>query len=378
MMDKTDSSSFEGERLEGRAEAQNRSLRDTCGEVAHVTPTADQSHLPGGMPGLRSAPDGQADNCTCEPTASTDTTARTAPPPELARVGGVVQGGGEGGKPLGISVHISRNAAGGRVTFYKNGIETCRAGKVQAAGHQRVKRGKVAGWSAHSRGRLRRVLLVHQAPPGWGQYNVTLTVPGPPLDAAEWRELVKGFWREIARCGYAAIWRIELQQRGQPHLHALVYTPKGSGYIHAAWWAAVEKLGPVEGIEREYGGQSVRVSASSRMQLPGAEKHAVSVAQDDGRDSWFRYLADHTSKAKQAQMGWVGRQWGIVGRKHILTQAAEAAVDLDPKEWSRFHRCLRRLTRSRKWRGSKGRSVWFSSPVTMKRLVEWARGDVPF
>ena len=68
------------------------------------------------------------------------------------------------------------------------------------------------------------------------------------------------------------------------------------------------------------------------------------VIKDTG--AFMRYVADHASKRKQAQMGWKGRQWGVIGRKNLVRREPRT---LSVEEWKRFLyvRVLRRLCRSR-------------------------------
>ena len=103
----------------------------------------------------------------------------------------------------------------------------------------------------------------------------------------------------------------------------------------------------------------------------------------------MRYLQDHASKAKQEQIPEnIGRHWGVVGRKHFIESAPIVDVSLTDNQYAKVIRAMQRLAtpsrpntgsvfgRSLSYsptRGRWGHSVWFSNPVTMARMCEWAK-----
>lgn len=281
--------------------------------------------------------------------------------------------------PLGISSHKpTKPPQGMTVTCYKHGIETFRPVVLTAPNKAgpASKRGEITKFSAKSRARLRQVLLKHDPPAGWKPHNITLTVPGPPLTPEAWRDLVGPFWLEVAKQGLASIWRVELTQKGQPHIHALLYGPADCHLaFRQAWWSAIDSLGACRHtVQCKKTSDTVDYSVRTRMNLPGAMGHAVDVQGDNGTSGWWRYLCDHESKKKQAQLGWQGRQWGVVGRKHLGIQEAQGEELTVPQTYL-FMRALRRLTRSRVYRGMVGRSVWYTDPVVAKKIIAWAKKE---
>lgn len=104
------------------------------------------------------------------------------------------------------------------------------------------KRGKIKGWSKDSRKRMREFLLIHQPVEGLKSYGITLTVPGPSLEPEHARRLWDHFGKNyLVRNGCGAVWRLEVQTRGQVHWHALmVGRPKIGGVrieeLVRAWW----------------------------------------------------------------------------------------------------------------------------------------------
>lgn len=309
------------------------------------------------------------------------------PEPLAASAGG---GPGKASFPLGISAHISPRSG---VVFYPKGIQTIARKQVmgQPAG-ARGDRGKVTGFSAHSRGRLRRVLMSWTPPDGWILGAGSFTLPGPVVEGDVWRKAFNSWKLFVAKIGACAIWRIELQTRKQPHAHVTVWGPTKEIIEKIFWYwpDCVRSLGPIKGDGLRVLGSDGRVyeasSVSHRMGLLGASDHALSWSWSrDDMAGWWRYLCDHSSKKKEAQLGWQGRQWGVIGRVHFK-KLRGIPVWLSDAEFSRVLRFLRRLSRpadpskrkywrNGKLRGKRGCSDWFSRPDVMRRAVEWAKSE---
>lgn len=278
-----------------------------------------------------------------------------------------------------------------RIRFYPDGVETF-AGDYVVAKRNQIggKRGAVTGWSKASRSRMRTFMLENEPPADWPSYGVTVTIPGPVVEPAE----AKRFWEHfshnyIQAKGWCMVWRVERQQRGQYHWHCIVSVPPDvrPGWITACAFDALEILGPCTGLyynSREK--QEIELTCGDRMAWPGAYKHAVEICEDT-TGAWKRYLQDHATKNKQEQLGAVGRQWGIVGRKHYARAMPLLDVTLSRKEHSRLMRMMRRMMTPRvkdpeapfgcklgyqSKRGKRGRSVWFSEPskqCAIQRMV---------
>lgn len=131
----------------------------------------------------------------------------------------------------------------------------------------------------------------------------------------------------------------------------------------------------------------------SRRSLPGAYYFSASATVDDGRGAWLRYLQDHATKSKREQVAeGFGRHWGVIGRKRFVRVLPDYVCKLDSVSYYRFLRAYQRLCTPqlkdgrvqgkqcrfgrrlgrRIRRGSMGRSVWYSNPETVRRLVDWA------
>ena len=129
---------------------------------------------------------------------------------------------------------------------------------------------------------------------------------------------------------------------------------------------------------------------------PGANLAAVKVEPMAGHGAgWLRYLQDHCTKAKQEQIArGFGKHWGVIGTDAFDDVQGES-VELDDQAHARFLRAFRRLCSplmrrddptgkhkarghwprklQRQQRATRGASVWFSSPDTIRRIADWAK-----
>ena len=261
-----------------------------------------------------------------------------------------------GRAPLGI-VRIS---ARGTVTDLQFSVVGCRVGGS--------KRGVVQGFTSASARRLRRYLVEWTGRDGWKCRGVTLTVPGPVVSDGEWRRVWQVYRNRLNRAGVAAIWRVELQRRLQPHVH-LVGWYQGQGWtvFEEAWHAVVRGMGPCE-----WKGEAL----PDRMAIAQASyRSCVSSTPLNRHDDfvWFRYLAAHASKGKQAQLGWHGRQWGVIGRS-LLWRDVWEGVELSDREMYRLIRCLKRLSGCKRASG-RGSQTWFVRRHSAMRACAWAASE---
>jgi hypothetical protein len=121
----------------------------------------------------------------------------------------------------------------------------------------------------------------------------------------------------------------------------------------------------------------------------GAEKRAADVQPFSSlMGAWKRYLQDHTTKAKQEQIGHdIGRHWGVIGRKKFMELIPEEYREMTWAQYSAFLRSYQRMItpyircdtaffgRRRGYaskRGRSGRCITFSRPETLSRLARWA------
>lgn len=276
----------------------------------------------------------------------------------------------------------------------------CRVGNPDGKG--RGERKPIMTFSPSSRRNLRRSLLCYGPPEGWSSCDVTFTIPGPVLPLLEAKKLWVDYCREVLDYGWMMVWRIEIQARGALHWHTLISMPfdgwqdfgaKTGLYddrldlcIKESWRLQLDRLGPVTGLTDA----GVRADCHSRRFWPGADEHDVTVApQRESSGTWLRYLSDHASKSKQAQIAvGIGRHWGWVGRKHRQPLEPDLVVAMTGRQYWAYLRAKQRLATPRMecskapfgrrlgyrvHRGQAGKSVWFGRCDTFARIIDWAR-----
>jgi hypothetical protein len=299
----------------------------------------------------------------------------------------------------------SRAARPAAVNIYPFGTITDRGNRpaflILKKGRERLtssRRSAITTFSRASAARLRRLLATTSGPDGATCYGVTLTVPGPVITPEECRRLWNAFRLRILRLNTVAIiWRIELQERQQAHFHCICWSTESINiayYMRQAWLDNLGILGPVEGPYGQtadgkkrkpfpYSEMSVSgwgrgwytdttARVEHRALWPGAELHAVKIGTVEQHDffAWWRYLAGHASKAKQAQLGWQGRQWGVV-HKALLQKPLPGIFTMNDRQMIRAIRVFRRLTRCR-FASGHGRQAWFLRPETTRKVCLWA------
>lgn len=196
-------------------------------------------------------------------------------------------------------------------------------------------RGEIVSFSKDSSKRL-RLALATQYIPSAALLGVTLTVP--------WRKQFDGYLDYYRECfnrfatsfrrdlpNSGAIFRHELQKRRMPHCHMIVYASESdffsidalTSYLFGLW----SRSCPVrDGRHRDFLVYGVQVKSID--DLPGL----------------WKYLADHASKKKQAQLGYQGKQWGYIRRKNFVSRDCDLyklrpeVVRLVVRQLSRIYR----------------------------------------
>lgn len=175
------------------------------------------------------------------------------------------------------------------------------------------KRSVISSFSSHARLRLRESLAKYTLP-GCVQYGLALSLPWrdlPDDTCAIYKRLFHLFGVKFRRSfpSSAAIFRHELQVRRAPHTHMVLYLGALDSQqndvllrdrICDLWLSALDVVG-------YYGGSRAHAYA-----------HAVDLIRLQGCEAMFRYICDHTSKSKQAQLGYEGKQWGILNRSLLV------------------------------------------------------------
>lgn len=266
-----------------------------------------------------------------------------------------------------------------RVLLYGNGVcvdmgkpveDSDKKSKKKPKKKLKKKRGKITGAvSSASFRRMREFCITHDCDERcWG---VTLTVPGSDLLSCDkFREMVHLLSVYCNRWHITVIWRCELQRRGQPHLHLVLYGDQVAVVrILVHWQKIVRDTGYVYNVEPVGGHKEV---VSINRAFCNGSQHMFDVQALTGDYRSWRYLVAHASKGKRDQLGFVGRQWGVICRDK-LQEVEPSCIDLDPREMFCIRRWVRRA--SRRCIGKYGRHFVLMNPFTMQRMVNYVRED---
>lgn len=182
-------------------------------------------------------------------------------------------------------------------------------------------KGDIGTFSASSRLRLRRTLARMQPR---NQDDILtgccLTIPGAVISQERASKIWHSFCTNNCRRKfkeYPMVWRVELQTRGQPHWHLTMYLPANRQRniefrynFKEQWCEFIRKT-----LMRPDGCISWSETTDMGFNFSGVIWKTLR-----SLDSATKYLApelDHESKHKQEQLGWVGRQWGVINRDAI-------------------------------------------------------------
>ena len=255
---------------------------------------------------------------------------------------------------------LSVGAAG---LLVKADLPKCHAKRLRKPG----KRGKCKGMSAASRRSLIKWLITREVP-GVQSWAVTLTVPvceGPDV----WRVKFNHFRVLSVQHRNPFVWRVELQKRGVPHLHCIVYA---------------DDIG-VERLRHDW------LSVWGLLDHPAAVRRAVDY-RPISSDAWFSYVVFHQFKHCEDQAGWQGRHWGVVGRRffkdRVLSEYRLTSAEYD-RARAILYWFIRREFRSRRVGSGSGsgrmrhvpRYSGWSHVVSdweflVRRIVEHVKGEL--
>lgn len=230
--------------------------------------------------------------------------------------------------------------------------------------HQKIeKRGSIRTFSRHSALRLRRALSeLHLTRSK--SFGICLTVPWQlsayklpkkslfsscvdfDLIYSDYKAAFNRFGVAFRRMfpNSAAIFRHELQTRRMPHCHLVVYFSD----LDLPYRVNDVKLDDVclwlrdrmyelwqSAIKFKFRGGSVE----------GFYRHGIVVTPLDDLPAIFRYIGDHTSKHKQAQLGYRGKQWGFINRSLLVCRHFTRFDFANSRELVLFQRCVTKLCR---------------------------------
>jgi hypothetical protein len=164
-------------------------------------------------------------------------------------------------------------------------------------------RGKCTGFSRASRKRMiEKILTIDLDACGRGLF-VTLTYPEEFPTARESKRHLKAFFMRLRRrypVGMFFVWRLELQERGAPHYHLLVF---GVDFIPRDWLSGAwyEIVGS---------GDEKHLKAGTNVEKMKTKNGAV----------WYcsKYMTKETEDDLQ------GRAWGVMGRENVKYHELES------------------------------------------------------
>lgn len=310
-----------------------------------------------------------------------------------------------------------------KMTLYKHGAISQRATSrlVNVSGLSNGRKVNNGCFSLAARRRLRSWVVSNDVPDS-GAYALTLTLPsdgrfsfppangGPLLPLSLRRGFVRDFSETINRFGKAFrrllphsgfVWRVELQQRGAPHLHCLVYVSRRDFVPEE--FPGVYRQSPelVESARHWWLRRSlcwewwltvintcwVGTASEADEWLKALEHHRGY----DLRPLWnhqgiVRYIVDDMTKHKVEQLGFKGAQWGIVARAN-WRECRLASVD-DAAQRALLQRVLGKMRRRRqKFEGQFGcrlskyfpadSGATYGNEDTLLRLLAWVRDTIP-
>lgn len=241
-------------------------------------------------------------------TTATDRCRSTWPPPTL--------GLSKDHKPPRLSLTVARG--GTLVEVRSSGWQTRVAPSVV--------RGDVTAFSPRSRRRcLRMMACIDRRDQTKPPLFLTLTYPATwPGEPAVLKRDLQVFWQRLKRRfpWLAAIWRVELQKRGAPHYHLLLF---GVSFLSASWVAK-------QWYDVVASGDPGHLAAGSQVAACRSWAMAASYAA--------KYLAKLPEDADPVK---IGRHWGVLGRANLPT-----ALATYPLDWLCFF-TLKAMIESRLW-----------------------------
>lgn len=206
------------------------------------------------------------------------------------------------------------------------------------------RRGRVGGLSRKSRGRCVQTL----ATVPWDQLSIrpiflTLTYPADyPGDWRVWKRHLEAFFKRLRR-GYtyrtpdgnwhtvefpdaAAIWRLELQERGAPHFHLILFNVP---WLHIPWldsaWAGVVDA---DDVKHERAGTRIEWPKKWKGTVAYVAKYVAKQAQKPALKAWAVDMDGSAAPVHEE----IGRHWGVVGRQYLPQSIAELDVDAETFE----------------------------------------------
>lgn len=272
------------------------------------------------------------------------------------------------------------------VSIYSNGVRFNKSNTYYPKSETLKTRGKITEFSSHSRLRLRKSILQNSLPNS-KSFGLTLTVPWmyKKETLSEilllYRKVFHRFCIAFSRKykNSACIFRHELQQRKMPHTHIILYLSNNDSQSCDLLTSNIKSLW-VNSLS----------DTISDCNIVGFLKYGIKLDKLDNKLNMYRYIADHTSKSKQAQLGYIGKQWGFINRKNFVKEKP-LFIDFESDEQKLFFmRHIKKLCHfsvkyregnaktfspfeSHKIRNNQDVSIKFINRLTLNRLIEYMK-----
>lgn len=259
-----------------------------------------------------------------------------------------------------VSLPYGEELRGNRVCIYPGGVHL-KGDMPRGKPPVGTIRGTIEGFSGKAASRLRAFCVqweVKERVP----WAVTCTIR-KSLSVEDFQAAAMRMRSWCRRYDVPVIWRVELQRRGVPHLHCVVWARSADDVaaFRLAW-----------------------LSATFAEKDPASRKHAVQSRAVYGA-GWAVYVALHNGKHKTDQLGWKGKQWGIWCRDRFTPRASEV-FQVSDRQRVVFQRILRKLLARVGRHGkrpmrervlSKGND-WLRcvDGDQVRKLVLWVRGTI--
>lgn len=225
---------------------------------------------------------------------------------------------------------------------------------------------EVVEWSRKSRARMVRTIASLDLS-GWSDDGgtlamVTLTLPGAwevvAPDGKAFKRHVERFRRRWVRATgtpWRALWKLEFQRRGAPHMHLLMRVPvfvKGQRFedwLSSTWADVVDHPDPVERMKHESAGTGVDYSGS-RFRDP--RRIAVYFLGHSSKHTDGKEYQHVVPGLWQGRGKGPGRFWGYAGLRKAVVE-----VELTLEDWVQVRRILRHVQRARIWTRDRQRAA---------------------
>lgn len=275
-----------------------------------------------------------------------------------------------------------------RVTVYRDGM-SMRKQRIKPGRPEHLaltKRGKITSFSLASTRRLRERFFFYDVPKS-EKAGICLTVPmkGDLVEGSDttwfkvlWNDFQVNLRRECPDIGL--VYRIELQKRKTPHVHAVVYFVGDNPLtrIGKVWLRACLRESDRLATDCNITRYTVRIDKLTNNSI-----------------GYFRYLTDHASKHKRDQLGYQGKQWGVIGEKRFVKISPEKSLSFESEKhrtlfvryFQKFNRLpvtvservgkkqQRKIVKYRRSRRSCGVSFCRGGSASVIKLFELARSN---